>query len=167
MSTHAYLVRSNNRLVSHCDCETAYMTFPPQMDCPWCGCGWLFTCINCRKAFTFAKAIETSESWAELARRDIRGQIGPDPDEEYVSQWVAAMQEITADVEPGKEYVCFDGVLVRADAASLQYTGWHASHDLDFVPQVQALGEPSILEDILGNIDYWQRNAISDSQAPA
>ncbi len=131
------------------------------MECPWCGCGWLFTCISCRKAFTFATAIETDEPWDEIARRDIMGQTGSDPDDEYVAQWVAAMKEITADVVPGKEYVCLDGVLVPSEATGLQYTGWHAAHDLDFVPQVRALEDESILEEILGNLDYWQTNAVS------
>ena len=29
-----YLVKDNDELVSHCSCETARITFPPQMDCP-------------------------------------------------------------------------------------------------------------------------------------
>lgn len=139
------------------------MTFPPQMDCPWCGCGWLFSCIDCRKAFTFATAVETDEPWEELARRDITGQMGEVPDDEFVSRWVDAMQEITADAEPGQKYVCLDGVLVPADAQALQYTGWHATHDLDFVPQVQALSDESVIDQILANMDYWQNNAVIDS----
>ena len=38
-----YLEKDNDQLVSFCSCEPAYITYPPQLDCPWCGCGWLFT----------------------------------------------------------------------------------------------------------------------------
>src|SRR6266566_1407987 len=53
-----YLRKANDNLVSHCKCDEAYISAPSQMDCPWCGCGWLFTCSHCRKAFTFAEAVE-------------------------------------------------------------------------------------------------------------
>ena len=162
VARHIYLAKANNDLVSHCECDEALITFPPQMDCPWCGCGWLFTCIGCRKAFTFAKGIETDEPWSALARRDISNQLGETPDDEDVSQWVAAMKEITTDVKPGEEYVCFDGVLVPSNAGGLEYIGWHAEHDLDFVPQVKALEDASVIENILANVDYWQRNAVPE-----
>src|SRR5262249_18861030 len=57
MSRHVYLRKANNDLVSHCACAQAdaLVTAPSQMDCPWCGCGWLFICSRCRKAFTFAE----------------------------------------------------------------------------------------------------------------
>jgi len=71
MSTHLYLAKANNNLISHCACPDALVTFPPQIDCPWCGCGWLFTCIECRKAFVFERAIESDSPWHELARRDL------------------------------------------------------------------------------------------------
>lgn len=48
MTKTIYLIKDNDDLCSHCACETAYITFPPQMDCPWCGCGWLFSCTACR-----------------------------------------------------------------------------------------------------------------------
>jgi hypothetical protein len=162
MSRHIYLAKANNDLVSHCECDEALITFPPQMDCPWCGCGWLFSCITCRKAFTFAKGIETDETWEELARRDISAMFQETPEDEYVAQWIEAMQQLTADVEPDQEYVCFDGVLVPTDVSGLEYVGWHAAHNLDFVPQVKALEDESIMEEILANMDYWESHAVGD-----
>jgi hypothetical protein len=73
MARLIYLQKDNDDLVSHCRCREAFISYPPQMDCPWCGCGWLFSCIKCRKAFTFARAVEVNDSWEELACRDIRG----------------------------------------------------------------------------------------------
>ncbi len=165
MGKHIYLAKANNKLVSHCKCKNkALITFPPQMDCPWCGCGWLFTCIACRKAFTFAKGIETDEPLSDLARRDLANLQGKTPDKKDISQWVAYMRGILADVKPGKEYVYLDGVFVPSDATGIKYIGEHAMHNLDFVPQVKALEDESVIESILTNVDYWQRNALSDDE---
>src|SRR5689334_2744599 len=107
-----YLVKANDSLVSHCRCASAYITFPPQMDCPWCGCGWLFTCIACRKAFTFAKAVVVKDSWEEIGRRDLENQWRKLPEDQEVENWVEAMKELLAGIEPGKEYVCLDGRII-------------------------------------------------------
>ena len=104
-----YLVKDNDDLVSHCDCEVAHITFPPQMGCPWCGCGWLFTCIECRKAFTFARGVELDTSWQGLAIRDLTNRWHEQPEAEEIEQWIAAMQELLADVQVGNRYVCLDG----------------------------------------------------------
>lgn len=157
-----YLAKANNDLVSHCECETALITFPPQMDCPWCGCGWLFTCIDCRKAFTFAKAVQLDESWHEFALRDLTNRWGEAPGDDEVEQWVSAMQEMLADVEVGDQYVCLDGAFIPTDSAGVEFEGWHAAHDFEYVPQVAALKDSSIIETVLANENYWQSNAIPD-----
>ncbi len=36
-----YLVKANDDLVSHCRCERTFIGAPSQIDCPWCGCGWV------------------------------------------------------------------------------------------------------------------------------
>ena len=160
MSRHVYLIKDNDDLISHCDCEMAYITFPPQMDCPWCGCGWLFSCIECRKAFTFARGVEVDEPWEELGRRDCTNRSGEPPDEDEVQEWVGAMQELLAEVEVGRRYVCLDGLIIPADAAGVEFEGWHARHNLEFLPQVAALDDPSIIDSLLANPDYWQSNAL-------
>ena len=82
MEKHLYLRKANNDLVSHCRCakEDALISSPCQMDCPWCGCGWLFTCSRCRKAFTFAEGVEVHESWEETANRTIRNLYRREPE---------------------------------------------------------------------------------------
>ena len=160
-----YLAKANDDLVSHCECGgDALITFPPQMDCPWCGCGWLFGCLNCRKAFTFAVGVETDESWETLARRDFADYPGEQPTDEQVAQWVAAMRELTAGIEPGREYVYLDGLIVAADTEALRFHGWHAEHDLDFVPHVAARRDGAIIESILANVDYWTTNALPEDK---
>ncbi len=131
-----YLEKANNDFVSHCSCETAYVSFPGQLDCPWCGCGWLFTCMDCRKAFTFANAIEVEQSWEQLAVRDITSKGGHPPDEDDVGEWVEAMKALHAEVELGQEYVYIDGMYVPSSADKVEFEGWYASHELAYVPQV-------------------------------
>ena len=156
---HIYLAKASDKLVSHCRCADGLITFPPQMDCPWCGCGWLFTCIGCGKAFTFAKGIEVPEPWEETAKRDLR-RWGKEPPRDRVSEWVEAMKELLRDVNPGEEYVCLDGMIIPTTATSVCFEGWHSRHDLPFVPQVAALQEPSVLDSTLGDRDYWERSAV-------
>src|SRR5216684_6234859 len=148
MTMHVYLVKDSNELVSHCNCQDAMITFPPQADCPWCGCGWLFTCIGCRKAFTFARGVVVNESWEATARRDLVNGRGREPEPEEVSRWVEAMQALLAEVEDGDQYVCLDGLIIPTETDRVTFEGWHARHDLDFVPQAAALTDPSIETDI-------------------
>lgn len=161
--SHIYLKKANDDLVSHCYCAEALIAFPPQMDCPWCGCGWLFTCIECRRAFTFAEAAVVNETWEETGARDLRNRWKREPSEQDVSQWVEAMKELIADVQVGQRYVCLDGLFIPISAASLAFVGWHSWHDLPFVPQVKALTDRSILISILGNQAYWHRTAAEPS----
>lgn len=160
MSKVIYLMKDSDDLISHCRCKEAYITFPPQMDCPWCGCGWLFTCIECRKAFTFARGVEVDESLEELARRDIMKGWGREPSGDEVKDWIDAMKELLAEVEVDGRYVYLDGLFIPADAAGVEYEGLFARHDLGFIPQVKALQDPAVIDEILSNVEYWESNAV-------
>lgn len=151
-----YLAKANDDLVSFCRCKDALASSPPQMDCPWCGCGWLFTCIACRKAFTFAEAVIVPQSLEELGRTDLRGRWEKEPDAESLSQWVDGMRSLLAPVEVGKTYVYFDGIYVPTDATGIRLNGWHARHDLKFVPQLEAMRNPEVKGTILSNREYWE-----------
>lgn len=74
MAKHLYLRKANDGFVSHCKCDKAdaLISSPSQMDCPWCGCGWLFICSRCCKAFTFVEAVQVDESWEKTADRSVR-----------------------------------------------------------------------------------------------
>jgi hypothetical protein len=159
-----YLKKANDDVVSHCSCGDGRVTFPSQMDCPWCGCGWLFTCMTCRKAFTFAEGFEIEATWEELAREDIRNGWQDEPSDEDVAAWVAAMQEILADVAPGHRYVILDGAVIPVDATSVAFDGWHAHHDLESLPHVDALSDTSVIEELLANREYWTTNALPDAE---
>jgi hypothetical protein len=48
--------------------------------------------MTCRKAFTFAKVIETERPWEDLARADLRGKFDADPTPEEIAEWVQFMK---------------------------------------------------------------------------
>ena len=161
MAKLIYLKKDNDELISHCNCKEALISYPPQMDCPWCGCGWLFTCVKCRKAFTFARGVEVNDTWETLARRDIRG-MGMDVTDEAVNDWVGSMKAYLDSVVVGQQYVALDGWVIPTNANSVEFDGWKSHHRLDFVPQVAALEDPSIIETVLGNVDYWELRTIGE-----
>ena len=159
-----YLVKANDDFVSFCRCKRALASSPPQMDCPWCGCGWLFTCIECRKAFTFAKAVVVPQSLEELGRDDLRGRWHKDPSPEQLAEWVEWMKMLLKPIEAGKVYVYFDGTYFPTDASGIKLDGWHAHHDLMFVPQVEAMRNPEVRETVLSNKEYWETRKNLEAQ---
>lgn len=157
MTKHVYLTKANDDFVSFCKCANPRVTSPGQLACPWCGCGWLFNCMDCRLAFTFAMGIETEEPWGELARRDMKNFSGADPTPQEIAVWTDFMRSYLAGVEPGVRYVYLDGRLIPVTQKRVEFDGWHTAHKFEFVPQVEALKDPSIRERYLGNQKYWER----------
>jgi hypothetical protein len=130
------------------------------MECPWCGCGWLFTCSRCRKAFTFAEGFELNESWQETAVRTLRSLNLRDPEPAEIEEWVDFFHILLKGIEPGQLYVYFDGWVFPTTAEGIQAEGWHSKHDLDLVPQVAALDNPEVLASLLSSKEYWMSTAV-------
>jgi len=129
------------------------------MDCPWCGCGWLFTCITCRKAFTFAEAVELDTTWEQLAKEDLLGRWHEEPSKEDIASWITAMQEILADIVIGQTYLIIDGSVFPVTTTDVMFDGWHAHLEFSVPPQVEALTDRNPLNSQLGNREYWTVNA--------
>jgi hypothetical protein len=129
------------------------------MDCPWCGCGWLFICSRCRKAFTFAEAVELTESWEETAERAIRGLFQREPKPGQVEEWVGFMKILLKGILLGEKYVYLDGWVISTNAESVSVEGWHSQHDLEFVPQIAALEDPGVRTGLLSSKEYWLSTA--------
>jgi hypothetical protein len=70
------------------------------------------------------------------------------------------MKILLKDVEPGSVYVYFDGYVVPTTATGISIDGWYARHDLDFVPQVVAMVDSALSDDLLWSREYWQANRI-------
>lgn len=166
MSRHLYLRKASDALVSHCRCapEEALIAYPGQADCPWCGCGWLFACIVCRKGFTFAEAVEIDEPRESLASRDLRGLSGREPKPRDVTEWLEGMQILLEEIRSGEQYVYFDGSVFATSEPGVDLMGWHSRHRLDFIPQVAALQDPEIRTRLLASPDYWHSTALGTSE---
>jgi hypothetical protein len=132
------------------------------MACPWCGCGWLFTCIECRRAYTFAKGVVLNESWEETANRDLRSGWGKEPTVQDVQSWVGVKRGLLGEVVEGEEYVCLDGLIIQTSVSAVRFNGLHSRHDLPYVPQVAAVSDPSVLQLVLGDPKYWKSTAHPD-----
>lgn len=155
-----FLKKANDDLVSHCKCEPGWISAPAQMDCPWCGCGWLFACPKCRHAYTFAVAAPCDLTWEELAHLDLDTRYSEPPTEEDVDLWIELMQQMTEDLEEGQQYVYFDGWAIPVDAEGFDVEGVYADHQLPAVPQAVALEEPAIVEEVLANETYWRERHV-------
>jgi hypothetical protein len=107
------LKKASNDGVCFCECEDGLVGVPDQLDCPWCGCGWLFTCAKCGLAFTFATPVEVDLDLTELVHREYvrRGFDGEDL-AELVEAGVEYLADKFEDLEPGREYVYLDGAII-------------------------------------------------------
>lgn len=155
-----YLRKANDEVVSHCACADGRVTFPAQMDCPWCGCGWLFSCMTCRRAFTFAKAVELETTWEQLAAEDIRGMWNSEPEADDIKSWVNDMQCLLEHIEVGENYVILDACVVHVECEDVEYEGWHASHHFRKMPQVEALSDSKVIDQTIATREYWDSRAI-------
>ncbi len=157
-----YLVKANNELISQCDCETASIGEPVQMDCPWCGCGWLFICSKCRKPFTFARAEALDITWNQLAHNDLGGKWGRQPTDAEIEEWIDFMKILLKGIRVGKQYVYIDGWVLETDETNLQFEGWYAKHEFANIPQVVALSDKSLIESTIENKNYWEERHIEE-----
>jgi len=159
-NTIVYLKKANNDLVGNCKCKDGRITYPPQMDCPWCGCGWLFTCMSCRKAFTFAVGVELEARWEDLAETDWKAWGLQRVSKQKITSWVTDMKRLLAEVKPGKIYVCIDGRVFEKGARKVEFDGLYASHKFDRLPHTEALTKRSVEEDVLASTDYWRSHKL-------
>lgn len=162
MDGHLYLRKANDDFISHCRCDKtdALISSPGQMDCPWCGCGWLFICSRCGKAFTFAEAVHVDESWEESAKRRVRFFFKREPEPGEAKEWGEFMRTLLKDIRLGEEYVYLDGWVIPTTAGEVHIEGSHSRHDLEFVPQVAALDDPEVNTKLLSSPDYWKSTAL-------
>ncbi len=159
-----YIAKANNDVLSHCGCEGEIASGPAQLDCPWCGCGYLMTCMKCRKAFTFARVIDVDRTYADIVRDDLaRRDI--EVNDEIVGEGVEWMTEAFADLKIGDIVIYLDGAYLSIDTTNFAYDGWYAQHDFDRLPHVVALKQPGALQATLGDKDYWLERELVDEEA--
>ena len=66
----------------------------------------------------------------------------------------------------GEVYVYLDGYVIPTTADSVTIEGWHSHHDLGFVPQVAAIDDPNVGDNIAYySRQYWQSNRVERQEA--
>lgn len=156
-----YITKANNDVLSHCQCTDQVAAGPAQLDCPWCGCGWLISCMKCRKAFTFARVVDVDRSYADIVREDFASR-GSDVDEDEVRHGAEWMADAFADLTVGDTVVYLDGSYLLVGTTNFAYDGWHAQHDFDRLPHATALEQPDALRSTLGVRQYWDERELVD-----
>lgn len=150
---YLHLEKANDKGICFCKCERALVAVPDQMDCPWCGCGYLFACARCGLAFTYAKPVVLHTPLSEIVAQDLIGRGFEDEDGLFEGA-AADMAMMLENVEEGKEYVYFDGYAVALDEEDVTIEGLHGSHHFDRLPHAEELDTPGAFE-VLTSPDYW------------
>lgn len=153
-----YLKKANSDLIDFCDCDDGLIRSPGQMECPWCGCGWLFTSITCRKAFTFAVAVELETGWQDLAKRDLQGFGVKDPSKKDINDWITPMKQMLENVKLGQIYAYIDGCVFQKNSTNIKFEGLYARHKFTQLPHTKALSKPLVEKQVLSNPTYWQQH---------
>jgi hypothetical protein len=159
--TYLHLERANDRGVCFCTCERALAAVPDQMDCPWCGCGWLFSCASCGKAFTYAKPVRIAHPLRELVEWDLVGRGIKKSNRSFIKSGAEWMEILLKDVEGEDEHVYFDGYFVPLAAKNTTIEGHYANHKVKALPHAQELKKPGSLA-ALENPSYWTRRERPD-----
>lgn len=98
---HKFFFKANDDVLSHCGCDGAPAMSTGQLDCPWCGCGWLIGCAQCGKSFTFAEVRETDIPLIELGRREAITRGLTTITEEEIADWAEGMADALDQFEVG------------------------------------------------------------------
>jgi len=156
------LAKADDKVLSHCQCEASLASLPGQLDCPWCGCGWLICCTDCRKAFTYARVVEVDTEYETFVRGDRQRGGYADYADEDIQREAEALEGMLADFAPGQTVVYLDGAYFALDEAIEQFEGLYANHSFPRMPHAAALEAPDQLMAVLGDKTYWFDRELSD-----
>ncbi len=157
-----FLFKANDDVISHCRCVGAPAMSTGQLDCPWCGCGWLIACSVCAKSFTYGVIRETEVPVVELGRRELRRRGLENVSDQEIEDWAEAMESEFARFDLGQTVVYLDGHYWPLDARDIAFEGYFARHDLKRLPHAEALDRPEALMDLLADKSYWLERELPD-----
>lgn len=149
--------KANDDLVSFCECAAPIAT-TGQLDCPWCGCGWLFSCATCHKAFTFGEVVETPMTDLDVAKALCRDDAPEDHEAKGAIEWLDWELE---DKSIGDRVVYLDGAIVDVRSREVAFNGWFARHELTAVPHAVAR-DRNELDAQLGDKTYWLERELAE-----
>jgi hypothetical protein len=150
-----FLFKASDAGISHCRCVDTPAMSTSQLDCPWCGCGWMIPCSRCGKSFTYAEVRKTDIPLHVLGRREVERRGLADISDGDIEEWAVGMTEMLDCFDVGDIVVYLDGSYWTVDSTDIAFEGYFASHKLDRLPHAQALEEPAMLDRILGDKQYW------------
>lgn len=150
-----WIAKANDDVLSHCRCTGVLSATTGQFDCPWCGCGWLISCIECGRAFVYARVIETDRAYTDIAAEDARNRGLKNVTAEDVEAVAETMQAQMEAFSVGATLVYLDGKYFPIDTCAIDFEGFFAFHKLDRLPHAVALEDASYLSSFLGDRRYW------------
>ncbi len=162
-----FLFKANDDVISHCTCPAgeARAMSTAQLDCPWCGCGWLIPCVKCGKSFTYGVIKETDMDIMDIARTEVKARNLTDHiTEEDIKDWAKAMAEDFNRFDVGQKVIYLDGSYFPLDAKNIEFDGYFAHHKLETLPHAEAIKNPSKLKEILYNKDYWFERELPERE---
>lgn len=159
-----FFFKANDDVLSFCSCEGQPAMSTGQLDCPWCGCGWMISCSKCTKSFIFAEVRETDLLLEELGRREVEARDLTTVTDVEISEWAEGMEETLANFDVGDVVVYLDGSYWTVDSKDIEFDGYYASHKLDRLPHAEALSNPQHLEAVLGDEKYWIERELTDRE---
>jgi hypothetical protein len=159
---HKFFFKANDDVLSHCSCVDPPAMSTGQLDCPWCGCGWLISCAKCSKSFTFAVVRETDIPLIELGRREVEIRGLTTVTDEEIQEWADGMAETLEAFEVGDVVVYLDGSYWTIDSTNVEFDGYFASHKFDVLPHSVARADPAHLDRVLGNTAYWLERELPE-----
>ena len=160
------LEKANDDLISFCKCEEGAYASECQADCPWCGCGWLFTCVRCGMSFAFAKVIETEVSPQQVVQLEYSRRFEREfalDDDDVVEKAVWLNHEIM-NLPRGTLCVFVDGKILPLNRINMEFDGRFAHHKFGILPQLAAHGSRSAIMKHLGNIHYWLERELQEEE---
>ena len=149
-----YLAKANNDVLSFCTCEKPLAAGPSQLDCPWCGCGWLICCMDCGKAFVFAEVVDVDRTYEDIVGADFRRR-GYNLEEDEIKGAARWMAEAMEPFRLGDIVVYLDGCYFPVRERDIDFEGDFAEHRFDRLPHFLALERKEALVEALGGKSYW------------
>lgn len=150
-----YVAKANDDVLSHCTCESPLAAVPGQLDCPWCGCGWLICCAECGRAFVYGRIVETNDTYESLVAADYKRRGFKTITDDDIKNDAAMLAELLEPFDVGETVVYLDGLFFRLHERDLAFTGIFSKHDFGELPHAVAVREPTYLRSVLGNRTYW------------
>lgn len=158
---YVHLERSSTDGVCFCECPRALVAVPDQRDCPWCGCGWLFCCAQCGRAFTYARPVVVHRPLRQIVEQDMLARGWKSDAEQFdnATEYLSGLLEM---IEGEGEHVYLDGAVLPLEDQNIEFEGLYANHQIDVLPHAGERGDPGSLVAMLGEVKYWtdrERNA--------